>query len=1171
MASKQQYLDQVSKNLKAILADNKFSNYIAQLRSLSLGGSFNHSFEESYIWERSFYLTNFGALLILNGDIEDREIGHASIMKAAESFEYLAKVSEMYDAQYVKILSAFCYDISGYQANAFSMLSGLDTYLFQQANEEMLSVENIVLKETNYVVTICVLILQKKLSMARSLNHKNESTSSYLEVFKGAVEIFFAAALTGESNTSSEGLEKAYVESFKSGNTVTNTLINLLNIRLKLFDERSIWKFTEEAPEQNNHIWKRYVKIIANSIYDGNRVKKIENRISRFELWNSQLEALSKGVITSDSSFVLQMPTSAGKTMIAEMAIVDIWAKNQIPTAKILYIAPFRALVSQVERDLFTNLNKLGIRVSSVVGGFEYDIFDDLLLNESDVLITTPEKVEMLLRTNKEYFTNLKLLIFDEGHIIGGDDQRAALSELLVSKLKFIYPNLKKIFISAVISDSNSGQLARWIGGSSDQIAKSPKDLNGNSWSPTRKVLARFEWKNELGNIYYKNINIYNAAKRRNYPVFVSNIIRQEKFRYKNSTTNRTNTLKFPKNYTTKTHTAVLLAYNLSDDGPTLIFCSRADWALNTAKAMNDYFSFLRLSNADIKEQFCNGSSSDSYRVSCEWYGEDHEISRCLYHGVGVHFGKMVKALRYAVENDFKKGVLKVLISTNTIGQGLNFPIKNLIIYSVEIIPQLENYKAISVRDFWNVVGRAGRANKETEGQVIFLVNSRNDFKLYNHYTNEANLEDLESYFVRLIRSHIADRISDVEYLKELNNVSESTLLQLLCEEALGSDIENITNLLVDNSLVGIQLDDDEKLNPYKADLKNSFNTISRDIVEKLDTSKQKIFSETGLPIVVCNNIWSYLELNNGNISTLMANENFDEIIKILIKYLHEFDYELLNQEDLFFIKELPYEFYDKVLELWIAGYSSGIILSYWKNNTDKETNCLTNLISTGFEFILPWLSTGFLKLLQYWYRLILSDEFKLSDDLVSFPTFLKYGADNKYSCLLILLGVNSRELAVKVTDLKQFTSVKSLTDWLGVVNYIELQDFHLSPHEIREIYEVSYKLGGKSYYDIFTNDLMQIQFFIAGISWVEERKIVSSSLRVGDVLTIERDFDNEFDSYAIRVLSNNVQLGFIPREEARFISALIDIEQLNFNLKIVGVVQTAGVWNNIKALLVKV
>jgi len=38
----------------------------------------------------------------------------------------------------------------------------------------------------------------------------------------------------------------------------------------------------------------------------------------------------------------------------------------------------------------------------------------------------------------------------------------------------------------------------------------------------------------------------------------------------------------------------------------------------------------------------------------------------------------------------------------------------------VEINPDPKNYVAIDVRDFWNIVGRVGRAGKETEGQVIF-------------------------------------------------------------------------------------------------------------------------------------------------------------------------------------------------------------------------------------------------------------------------------------------------------------------------------------------------------------------------------------------------------------------------------------------------------------------
>ncbi|TGL26397.1 DEAD/DEAH box helicase, partial [Leptospira bourretii] len=91
--------------------------------------------------------------------------------------------------------------------------------------------------------------------------------------------------------------------------------------------------------------------------------KGINERKSIFEFWTSQIRALENGILDRDENFVVQMPTSAGKTFIAELLILKNLIEN--PNKKCIYIAPFRALTHEKEIELSKNLSKLGYSVSS--------------------------------------------------------------------------------------------------------------------------------------------------------------------------------------------------------------------------------------------------------------------------------------------------------------------------------------------------------------------------------------------------------------------------------------------------------------------------------------------------------------------------------------------------------------------------------------------------------------------------------------------------------------------------------------------------------------------------------------------------------------------------------------------------------------------------------------
>ena len=91
------------------------------------------------------------------------------------------------------------------------------------------------------------------------------------------------------------------------------------------------------------------------------------------ELWEPQLEAIGKGLLNDQSSnFVVTIPTGAGKTLIAELAIIAALTSESPSWA--IYVTPSRALAGQVSSDLKRRLSDSNISVRTVLAGAEQDI-----------------------------------------------------------------------------------------------------------------------------------------------------------------------------------------------------------------------------------------------------------------------------------------------------------------------------------------------------------------------------------------------------------------------------------------------------------------------------------------------------------------------------------------------------------------------------------------------------------------------------------------------------------------------------------------------------------------------------------------------------------------------------------------------------------------------------
>lgn len=410
------------------------------------------------------------------------------------------------------------------------------------------------------------------------------------------------------------------------------------------------------------------------------------------ELWPSQQRIANAGLLKGQSG-VIQMPTSAGKTRATEIIIRSAFLSRRTNLAVI--VAPFRALCHDIRSDLSRAFRGEDIVLDEVSDAFQIDFIFASTTAPNTILIVTPEKLLYLLRRSPTLANQIGLLIYDEGHLFDSPG-RGTTYELLLTSLKLtVSASTQVILISAVIE--NAAAVAKWLINNSDQV------VDGKGMSVTAKNIAFASWRTELGQLKYVSPLDPDSDE-----YFVPRIIE----RILLPQTAEHNARTFP--YASGLEVGLYLGLRLQSGGETAVFCGRKDSAAKLCKTAVELFE--RGLPLPPPRSFSNPAEIDALsRLIREHLGQDSPYTQAATLGIFVHHGSVPHGIRLCVEHAMKVGLARFVICTSTLAQGVNLPIRYLIVTSVQ-----QGQSRMLVRDFHNLMGRAGRAGMHTEGSIIF-------------------------------------------------------------------------------------------------------------------------------------------------------------------------------------------------------------------------------------------------------------------------------------------------------------------------------------------------------------------------------------------------------------------------------------------------------------------
>lgn len=439
-----------------------------------------------------------------------------------------------------------------------------------------------------------------------------------------------------------------------------------------------------------------FEKMIDNSIWNvagtinsraTDLIKKITGRDSQkpvYELLYPQLSAIRQHLLDPTiSATVLTLPTSGGKTLLAEFRILQALNQFRDTGGKVAYVAPTRALVNQLTSRLRRDMGPLGINVEKMSGAIDVNTFEENVLrgNDFDVLITTPEKLNLLIRHPDGKLTqNIVLAIIDEAHNLSSK-KRGLNLEMLVSNIRSDCPRSTLLLMTPFIP--NHREVAAWLN------PNRPHSISVNIgwWRPNDRVVG---------------LCYVDGPKRKRVLRFESLVTNRSDMRIPESMALGGADVEGSPSQIPKS-TLVSLMASVMDGHRILILAPSINFTFDIAEKLCDNIADEDDENLDMVSRY----------VEMEM-GQNFELAKYIKKGVGIHHAGLPDEIKDLVEWLMESGSLKVMVSTTTLAQGMNFPVDAILFTTHKYIGEGE----MPTTDFWNIAGRAGRVDQRSVGLV---------------------------------------------------------------------------------------------------------------------------------------------------------------------------------------------------------------------------------------------------------------------------------------------------------------------------------------------------------------------------------------------------------------------------------------------------------------------
>jgi ATP-dependent DNA helicase len=727
----------------------------------------------------------------------------------------------------------------------------------------------------------------------------------------------------------------------------------------------------------------------------------IKRQPPTWEFFPSQIEAINGGLLSSEETYSLQMPTGAGKTTLCETLLYSHIKRHSNEVAVML--VPYRSLASELRGSLVRRLNAVGIASRCAYGG-TVPVGDELHeLANVQAIVATPEALSGLLGADPDFARRIGLIIVDEGHLLDGSGRGIGL-ELLLARMRARADRPTRfVFISAIVP--NVEEINTWLGGTDETVIR----------STYRPALAEFAVLQSVGTGVARVIDLkmhpQEPIERR---FSIDSFLDHSDFTYRNLKTGRQRTYHF----NSVKAQAIATARKVLPMGSVAIFAANKrgnQGAIGIAESLVEQLQV----DLPIPKPI-DFARQDRVQRSIAYleseYGVDWIGTQCVQHGFVLHHGDIPQESREILEELVREQDVKLVICTNTLAEGVNLPIRTLVLYSVQRRQGAGQLQNMLTRDIKNLVGRAGRAGANTKGLVICA--NPDQWELVQPVAMQGAGESVRGSLLGLIelmtrfiaRSNIALSNQFMEQntiIHPLIDGVDSTLMELLSDEIGEDEFVDLAIQLAAQTFASRQLSEASSTN-----LQSVFSLRARNLIELRGAGKILWARATGAKVRLINSVeQNLLPLSadwHANVDSLSdeirvpvfqwawTHMELREKVKECFRLGENDDVEVYR--DRFF----------EIARLWMMGIRFREIAVQMA----LPIGDLLAIYTSGIAFSLQTLVEQGISLLE---KRLEEDEVEISDGVRNFPEHLRFGVPNKAAKQLATRGVRHRSACVQL------------------------------------------------------------------------------------------------------------------------------------------------------------
>lgn len=731
----------------------------------------------------------------------------------------------------------------------------------------------------------------------------------------------------------------------------------------------------------------------------------IDRKPSTWEFFPSQIQAIERGLLGNAESYSLQMPTGAGKTTLCETLLY--WHLKRNPTHVAIMIVPYRSLASELRHSLVLQLNGLGIAARCAYGGTIPSGDEVHGLDRINALIATPESLSGILSADPAFAQRISLVICDEGHLLDSSGRGIGL-ELLLARMKARQVNpIRFVFMSAIIP--NIEEINAWLGGGEDTVIR----------STYRPAIAEFSVLRSAGSGVGKSVRLdmHPHAQQRQYSIH--GFLDRNTFQYVNPRTGRTKTYGFS---STKT-LAVAAARKVLPMGTTAIFAANKRGDQGAIGLAEELIKQLEcplplpkpIDHADIEVLRTRVDYLET-EFGAGWIG-----TRSLSNGAVLHHGDIPQETREVLEELLRDRRVQLVICTSTLAEGVNLPIRSLVLYSVQRRIGRGRPENMLARDIKNLVGRAGRAGANTRGLVICA--NPDQWGLVLPVATAGPGEPVRGSLLTLIgelehflRTHSI--ALDNQFLESqpashsLIDGVDATLIELIAEEIGDAEFLRLATDLSDHTFAAHQLPAGSAVT-----LRTVFELRAQRLIALRTDGKIAWLQDTGAKVRLLDFVEQVLMPSRLDWASPVDPVS-DELVSAILEWawqnreLKEDVRAAFRLDDGQNPESVKHRFFE-IIRQWVRGATFVQIAQ----STQIDIDDILGIHTRAITYALQTLVEQGISLLS---RLLLERGIEINESVPAFIEHLKFGAPSRVGVLLANAGVRHRKAYVELGNAMQ-------------------------------------------------------------------------------------------------------------------------------------------------------